>query len=73
MFFYLFLSNLSPVECTTYTVLDDYRRHEGYTATSDLKDDGLEPGWYRFLLNGANAVIPTYCVWVSLTLSLIHI
>ena len=46
-------------------MLDDFRRDVNYTATEDLSDDGLQPGWYRFLLNGTNAVMPTFYVRVS--------
>ena len=62
---YTFCSALLPEGCTNYKVLDDVRRDVNYTATKDLTDEGLKPGWYRFLLNGANAVIPTFYVPVS--------
>ena len=47
-------------------MLDDFRRHVNYTARTDLNDLGLVPSWYRFKLNGTNAVIPTSWVTVGL-------
>ena len=46
-------------------MLDDVRRDVNYTATDVLTDEDLQPGWYRFLLNVTNAVIPTFYVEVS--------
>ena len=62
---FFFFSALLPEGCTNYTVLDDVTRDVNYNSTQDHKDDGLQPGWYRFLLNGTNAVMPTTCVYVS--------
>ena len=47
-------------------MLDDFRRDVNYNSTIDLNDYFLEPGRYRFKLNGTNAVMPTSCVPVSL-------
>ena len=46
-------------------MVDDVRRDVNYSSASDLTDEGLQPGWYRFLLNGTNAAIPTFVVQVS--------
>ncbi|KAG0430273.1 hypothetical protein HPB47_022834 [Ixodes persulcatus] len=49
---------------TQYTVIDDFRRHPDYTSTSSkdwLCDRYLVPGWYRFQVNGSNAIVPTFC------------
>ena len=62
---YTFCSAVLPEGCTNYNVLDDVRRYVNYTATDGLTDEDLQPGWYRFLLNGTNAVIPTFYVRVS--------
>ena len=62
---YNFHSAVLPEGCANYKVLDDFRRDVNYTATEDLTDEGLQPGWYRFLLNGTNAVMPTFYVRVS--------
>ncbi|KAK7105598.1 hypothetical protein V1264_016957 [Littorina saxatilis] len=51
-----------------YSVLDDYRRYVNNTYLEDTllwsykMNSWLTPGWYRFKLNGTNAVMPTYCV-----------
>ncbi|OWF43889.1 von Willebrand factor D and EGF domain-containing protein [Mizuhopecten yessoensis] len=44
-----------------YVVIDDVRRRPIYNP-GQLCDDRLSPGWYRFLLNGTDAEIPTACV-----------
>ncbi|KAK7105630.1 hypothetical protein V1264_016989 [Littorina saxatilis] len=46
-----------------YTVLDDFRRYVNHTLTPEDDPDighcDLKLGWYRVLINGSNAVIPT--------------
>ncbi|XP_033728931.1 uncharacterized protein LOC117318039 [Pecten maximus] len=44
-----------------YTIIDDVRRRPIFNP-GQLCDDKLSPGWYRFLLNGTDAEIPTSCV-----------
>ncbi|XP_069107696.1 LOW QUALITY PROTEIN: von Willebrand factor D and EGF domain-containing protein-like [Argopecten irradians] len=44
-----------------YTIIDDVRRRPVFNP-GQLCDDKLSPGWYRFLLNGTDAEIPTSCV-----------
>ena len=48
----------------SHTVIDDYTRNVSYNADYGNCDSRLAEGWYRFLLNGTNAVIPTSCVEV---------
>ncbi|KAK7089188.1 pancreatic secretory granule membrane major glycoprotein GP2-like [Littorina saxatilis] len=50
-----------PGPCKNYTVMDDVRRDVN-NGKQLLCDRDLSPGWYRFFLNGADAVMPTYCV-----------
>ncbi|KAK7105251.1 von Willebrand factor D and EGF domain-containing protein-like [Littorina saxatilis] len=45
-----------------HTILDDVRRHVNNTVNAGMCDYGLVAGWYRFKLNGSDAVMPTYCV-----------
>ena len=47
-----------------FTTLDNVARSvtEGF---GSVCDDSLTEGWYRFLLAGADAVIPTDCVQVK--------
>ena len=45
-----------------HAVIDKFRRDVNYTASVDNCDSSLSEGWYRFLLNGTNAIIPTSCV-----------
>ena len=59
-----------PDPCNTgeHTVLDDYRRQVFYTTPegeADLCDAYLQSGWYRFLVNGTDANLPTTCVEVE--------
>ncbi|XP_076465054.1 uncharacterized protein LOC143296920 [Babylonia areolata] len=56
-----------PCHPSNYTVLDDTRRVVAgvYTGSGDMCDKHLKLGWYRFLLNRENAVIPTTCVPVK--------
>ena len=46
--------------CTNFSVLNDNWRHVNYTLPLDqLKCDRLlQPGWYKFELNGATAQMP---------------
>ncbi|KAK7092287.1 pancreatic secretory granule membrane major glycoprotein GP2-like [Littorina saxatilis] len=44
-----------------YAVLDDVRRDVN-NGPGKLSDHELIAGWYRFLLNGTDAVMPTQCV-----------
>ena len=57
---------LGPGACRSdsHTVIDDYRREINYNESRTICDMDLVEGWYRFLLNGTNAVIPTSCVEV---------
>ncbi|ESO98141.1 hypothetical protein LOTGIDRAFT_143026 [Lottia gigantea] len=48
-------------------MIDDFRRHVDYVVPQGkaaLCDVYIRSGWYRFLINGSNAVIPTKCVQV---------
>ena len=55
-----------------YTVIDDVTRDVSYYTLGYTNcDNHLVEGWYRFLLNGNNAIIPTSCVPVSLLLLLL--
>ncbi|KAL8620675.1 hypothetical protein ACOMHN_029863 [Nucella lapillus] len=53
-----------PCHPVNYTIIDDPRRVVAgrYTGSDDMCDKGLIAGWYRFLLNGDNAQIPSACV-----------
>ncbi|XP_070174488.1 von Willebrand factor D and EGF domain-containing protein-like [Littorina saxatilis] len=53
--------NAGPCSNSNYNVIDDVRKDVN-NSDEGLCDDDLTPGWYRFLLNGTDAVIPTYCV-----------
>ncbi|XP_064465970.1 von Willebrand factor D and EGF domain-containing protein-like isoform X2 [Ornithodoros turicata] len=47
-----------------HTIIDDFRRHPDYISPSPKEyicDKSLRPGWYRFLINGSDAVVPTTC------------
>ena len=52
-------------------MIDDVRRDISNVVSSDDDsilcdgDDNLTTGWYRFLLEGQDAVVPNYCVPVS--------
>ncbi|KAK7092692.1 hypothetical protein V1264_008397 [Littorina saxatilis] len=46
--------------CLNYKVIDDIRRDVNH-GNRRICDKGMAYGWYRFLLNGANAVMPTRC------------
>ncbi|KAK7092517.1 uncharacterized protein [Littorina saxatilis] len=50
-----------PCAFGSHTVLDSSQRSVDY-GDGSLCDKNLAVGWYRFLLNGADAVIPTTCV-----------
>ncbi|KAL8616831.1 hypothetical protein ACOMHN_017868 [Nucella lapillus] len=56
-----FWERQGPCRPESHTVLNDARRStkEG---KGEQCDKDLVPGWYRFLLNNANAVLPTACV-----------
>lgn len=60
----LSFENCGPCSPDNYTVIDDPRRVIAgvYSGYEDMCDDEIHPGWYRFLLNGENAIIPTTCV-----------
>ncbi|KAL8566457.1 hypothetical protein ACOMHN_015093 [Nucella lapillus] len=51
-----------PCQADEHTVLDDSWREKSLGQDSLKCDKSLEEGWYRFLLNGENAVMPTTCV-----------
>ena len=61
-------SSADPCESGEHTVIDDYKRQVEYrtpVGESHLCDAYLESGWYRFLVNGTDATLPTTCVEVS--------
>ena len=52
-----------------YEILDDYRRYKTHMYKEAGPDDPLcdvhmSAGWYRFLINGSDAVMATECVGV---------
>nr|QBA18365.1 VIgL family ZP-related protein 1 isoform 3 [Littorina littorea] len=63
-----FLRNISyyfltgPCNSLNHVVLSDVRRAVTNNVNARLCDKTLTPGWYRFVLDGTNAVIPTECV-----------
>ncbi|KAL8580423.1 hypothetical protein ACOMHN_054337 [Nucella lapillus] len=56
--------NCGPCSPDNYTHIDDPRRVVAgeYSGYEDMCDKQINPGWYRFQLNGENAVIPTSCI-----------
>ena len=47
--------------CTQYTLIDDPLRSVANKDETYGCDDTLTKGWYRFMINGINARIPTSC------------
>lgn len=58
-------ANTGPCRSSFHTVLDDAWRSTSEGQSRLQCDKDLEPGWYRFLLNGEKAVMPTTCVPVN--------
>lgn len=57
-----------PCETRHHSVIDDYRREVNFFTPPGepyLCDVYMETGWYRFLVNGTDATIPTSCVQVN--------
>nr|QBA18367.1 VIgL family ZP-related protein 1 isoform 1 [Littorina littorea] len=58
----LVISRQEPCFLPNHVVLSDARRAVTNFVNDGLCDKTLTPGWYRFVLDGTNAVIPTECV-----------
>ncbi|KAK7105726.1 hypothetical protein V1264_017068 [Littorina saxatilis] len=54
-------SNCETGSCANYTVLDDVTRDVNRENTAWRCDRHITDGWYRFILNGIDAVMPTEC------------
>ena len=55
------VTHVVDVYCTQYILIDDPLRSVNYASNLYQCDDTLTAGWYRFMINGINAKIPTSC------------
>ena len=60
-----YCANTGPCARGNYTLIDDYRRSVDFGDGRACDRDAGLSGWYRFQLNGTDAVMPTTCVPVS--------
>ncbi|KAK7507217.1 hypothetical protein BaRGS_00001152, partial [Batillaria attramentaria] len=54
-----------PCNADEHTVIDDYKRDVSYSSPDGEPlqcDVYFQTNWYRFLVNGTDATMPTYCV-----------